>query len=152
VDKFTPEEVENNNEEFAEEKAKPSNKMTFKTNNNRVIYCGNIHFRDERLQPTAQPAGGVICRVIYLSDRQLLPIVRQRGSGLVCYLLNGCVGGGGSHREAALLLRSSLGLVDDSVAGDVKGLVNFTSHCVKSGCGVVSSKWESKRLEGKSEK
>jgi hypothetical protein len=75
----------------------PSNEMRFKTNDNRVIYHGNIHFRDELFQLTAQLAGGMIGRSICLNNHRFLPIVRQHGGGLVYHLLNDCVGGGRSH-------------------------------------------------------
>jgi hypothetical protein len=49
VDKLTPEKVENSNKEIVGRKAKPSNEMRFKINHGRVIYHGNIHFRNKRL-------------------------------------------------------------------------------------------------------
>jgi hypothetical protein len=120
VNKLTPEEVHDGDKEFAGRKAKPSNEMGFKIDNGEVIYRRNIHLRNERFQPNAQPAGGVIGRAICLSGRGLLLVVRQHGGGLVHHLLNGRIGGGRSHRNIALHPKSSLGLVGDNFTDDVK--------------------------------
>jgi hypothetical protein len=48
VNKFTPEEVHDGNKELVGRKAKPSNKMIFKTNHGGAIYRGDVHLRDKR--------------------------------------------------------------------------------------------------------
>jgi hypothetical protein len=48
--------------------------------------------------------------------------------------------------------RSSLGVIGSTFTGGVQGPVSFDSHYVRSGCDAASSKWKSKRLEGKREK
>jgi hypothetical protein len=42
VNQLTSEEVHNGNQEFAGRKAKPSNKMRFKTNHGGAIYHGGV--------------------------------------------------------------------------------------------------------------
>jgi hypothetical protein len=49
VDKLTPEEVDDGDEEFAWRKTKPSDQMGFKADNIGVIYHRHIHDRNERL-------------------------------------------------------------------------------------------------------
>jgi hypothetical protein len=46
----------------------------------------------------------------------------------------------------------SLVVVDGGLDDDGRNLVSPTSHCLGSRNGVASSKWRSKKLEGKSEK
>jgi hypothetical protein len=64
----------------------------------------------------------------------------------------GSIGGRRRHQIVALCPRSALILIDDGLIGDMKDLVSFISHGVRSGSGTVYNKWKSKRLEGKSEK
>jgi hypothetical protein len=94
MNKFTPEEVHDSNQEFFGRKAKPSNKMIFETNHDGAIYHGDVHLRDKKFQTVVQPAGGVISRTVCLSDHRFLPIVRHRGGGLVRHLHNSHVRGG----------------------------------------------------------
>jgi hypothetical protein len=99
----------------------------------------------------------VISKTICLGDHRFRLVVGHRGGGLVHHLHSGRVRGGRYRQNVALHPRNTLVLVDNGLtgnglAGNVKSLVSFISDCVRNRSGAASSKRESKRLEGKSEK
>jgi hypothetical protein len=125
--------------------------MRFEANHGGTIYHGIFHGRDDRLQPAAQPAIGVISRMVVFGDRRFLPIIRHRGGGLVHHIFNSRIGGR-RLRSVALYHRGNNVFIDDRLIEGVKDLVSLTIHGERSGSGAVCSKWKSNRLEGKSEK
>jgi hypothetical protein len=96
----------------------------------------------------------VVGRAIYLSYRGLLPVIRQHRVSLFAIFSMVAL----EEEEVARTMlsslnpRSSLGVIGSTFTGGVQGPVSFDSHYARSGCDAASSKWKSKRLEGKREK
>jgi hypothetical protein len=69
MNKFIPDDVHDSKMEFHGRKAKPSNKMRFKTTHSGAIYRRDVYLRDKGFQPAAKPASDVMSQVTCLDDR-----------------------------------------------------------------------------------
>jgi hypothetical protein len=71
MNQLTPKEVHDNDEKLAGRKAKPGTQMRFEANHGRAIHRGDVHLREKRLQPAAQPVGRIIGEMICLGDHRV---------------------------------------------------------------------------------
>jgi hypothetical protein len=82
----------------------------------------------------------MICLVIGLGDRRLLPVIDHFRGGLFRHLCSSHVGRRRYHWNIDLRLRITLTLVNDGLVSNVRDMISLTSRGVGNGSDATSSK------------